>query len=157
MTIREQLEQLSQVFGEWAGGETVRGAVEIASDPAELEFKLAQRPGGTQVYIVFQGEDKRGEFEEMGAVDRKFLVVVSRGGKAMAARGSDATMKGTGGGRALFDLVEEARQVGRGVQFAQSTEVTMDSRSCAPYIFADGSPANAYVMEFWIGVQLPAA
>jgi hypothetical protein len=59
------------------------------------------------------------------------------------------------GGKALFDLVEEAREVVRGVRFdEESTEVLPNFLGCRR-VELEGLLVDAYQIEVQIGTQLP--
>jgi hypothetical protein len=104
--------------------------------------------------VLFQGEAKRGELEEAGFMDRTFMVIVSTGrGFVMPSDG----LRETGGHKPISDLLEEARQVLRGIQFSSdTTEVTPDYKGMGIFTLPDGRPVDAWQMEFSIGVQCAA-
>jgi hypothetical protein len=77
MTISEQLKFLKEQLTPWV--REVKGRVEIAADAVHLLGILATAPGAPRVVVLFDGEDKRGDYEELGKIDRKFIVVISRG------------------------------------------------------------------------------
>jgi hypothetical protein len=165
--IRAQLEQVHAALDTWARGE--RGRAEIASDPFHLFSLLLENPGGVRAIVQFQGETIRG-MEEASLVDRTFLVVISRT-RPLSVDASASLVKTTtgGGARPLFDLVEDARQIIRGLQFdaeapadsgygptAQATtEITPLVRSVQPLSVPDGVLSDAYQIEFSIGTLLP--
>lgn len=154
MKIREQIERVLKSVGPWAQGE--KGTAEIASDPFHLFGILMENPGGLRVLVMFKEETKRGDFEELGVVDRSFTVVLSRT-KPMFVNAAEGLIKPSAGGKAMFDLVEGCRDVIRGVQFDEgTTEVTPDFRSAGPMPMPDGVVSDAFAIEFGIGTQLPA-
>ena len=151
MSITDQLTQLRDALQAWAAKN--KGAAEVASDPAHLFALLAQKPAGIRVALLFTGETAR-EPQEGGFVDRTFLIVLTQG------RGfqlPEQALTTTAGRRPMFEFVEEARQLLRGVQFeSETTEVTPDFRSIGLFTLPDGTPVDAYQIEIAIGVQLPA-
>jgi hypothetical protein len=105
---------------------------------------------------MFQGEQKRGEHEEAGVVDRTFWVVISRG-RGMKVDPGMSLVEDVAGGPPMFELVEAAREVLRGLTFdSETTEESIDYKSCEPFVI-DGFLQDAYKLEFSIGCQLPAA
>lgn len=155
MTIAEQLNQVADALKTWAAAQG--GTAEVAADPFHLLAMLQHKPGSVRAVVLFGGEQKRGEFEETGAVDRGFSVILSRG-RGFTAEPSASLVKGAAGGRPLFDLVEEARQQIRGLSFAEeTTEVTPNYLGCELFPSAEGKAVDAYQLNFQIGVQLPAA
>jgi hypothetical protein len=153
MKISEQLIQLSEMLSAWT--KENGGAAAVARDPYHRATLLAATPAGARALIMFHGETKRGDYEEMGAVDRTFWVVITRGQGLRLSPGANL-VEGNAGGKALFDLVEEARQLVRGISFAaDTTEVTPNFKSIEPFN-VEGYLLDAYKLEFSIGVQLPA-
>lgn len=153
MTISDQLKQTRDAMAKWAQQNS--GKVNVASDPYHLAYLIVQSPGAMRVCVMFHSETKRGEHEEAGLVDRTFWVVISRG-QGMKVEPGASLVDGVGGGRGLFDLVEEARQVIRGIQFREeTTEVTPNYLGCEPFSI-EGWLTDAYRLEFSIGVQLEA-
>lgn len=152
MTISAQLKQVAAALQTWAVQKG--GSAEIAGDPFHLLSLLQHKPGSVRAAVLFAAETKRGEFEEASMVDRGFTVVISRG-RGLAAVPTDSLVKGQGDGQPLFDLVEEARQIIRGLSFsADTTEVTPNYTGCEPFA-VDGKAIDAYQLSFQIGTQLP--
>jgi hypothetical protein len=152
MTIGEQLELTRDTLLPWA--QEIKGRVEIAADPVHLLGLLGTSPGAPRIVVLFDAEEKRGEYEETGRVDRKFLVVVSRG-RGFKLDPADALLEGVAGGKPLYDLVEEAREMVRQIQFeAATTEVRPDYKGTRR-LQLEGMVVDAYQIEFTIGVQLP--
>lgn len=164
MTIAAQLLAVRAALTAWA--RSLGGTVEIAGDPFHLLGLLQNKPGGLRVAILFQGETKRGEYEEAGLVDRNFSLVLSRG-RGLAIEPADSLVATTpnAGGTPLFDLVEQARDLIRGLQFENTlviplasltTEVTPNYLGSETFA-VEGRPIDAYQLNFQIGTQLPAA
>lgn len=138
------------------------GGAEIVSDPFHLLAMLMTKPAGFRAYVLFVGEAKRGEYEETGAVDRNFGVIISRN-RGLTVNPGDALVKGE---TPLFELVEGARNAVRSIQFEDTlavplnqltTEVTPNYLGCEPFPAPDGKMVDAYQLNFAIGSQLPAA
>lgn len=89
--------------------------------------------------------------------DRTYQVIVSRGKSAGLER-SASVAKGTAETPALWDLVEEVRDVMRGLSFStETTEVTLDYRGWEPLDLGPEAPLiDAYALTFSLGTQLPA-
>lgn len=152
MTIAEQIKLVKKALEDWGGG--AKATVAIAQHPIDFFTQLRTGPGKLRAVIMFRGEDKRGEYEEAGVVDRKFWIGLSRG-KGLQLNQAEALIDESGAGPALYDLIEEVRQVVRGLEFAQdTTEVTPDYKGFNPFE-VEGWLLDAYNLEFWIGTQLP--
>ena len=159
MTIKEQLLIVRDRFAPWARANGAK--VEVASDPYHIVYLLVQAPGAMRACVMFHSDAKRGEYEESGMVDRTFWVVVSRGKGMKIDPGASLTEGVSGGGKAMFDLVEEARELIRGISFEgetdfpRTTEVTPNFKGAEPFAI-EGYLTDSYRLEFSIGVQLPA-
>ena len=153
MTIAEQIKATLAALQAW--GVDGRAVIAPATDPVDFFSILRTGPGRVRCAVLFRGENKRGEHEEAGVVDRVFWVGVSRG-KGLQLNRADALINDGGAGPAMFDVCEEVRQVIRRIQFdGATTEGTPDYKSFAP-LEVEGWLLDAYTLEFWIGTQLPA-
>jgi hypothetical protein len=152
MTIKNQLLAIQTALADWTTTNT--GKSFIASDPYHIVFLLLQAPGAMRVCILFHAEQKRGEYEESGMVDRTYWVVISLGRGMKLAPGASLT-EGVSGGKPMFDLCEDAREIIRGIQFDSSTEVTPNWKGMEPFPIP-GYLTDAYRLEFSIGCQLKA-
>ncbi len=157
MTIASQLKVVRDALREWAAGR--HGGVEIAADPEHLFALLQIKPGGFRAVVIFQGETKRGEYEELGFVDRTFWVVLSFGRSMMLDKGN-ALVTSRAGNLPLFDLVEECRELIRGISFEEAndsatTEITPNFKAIETFDTGD-LQLDAYRIIFTIGCQLPA-
>jgi hypothetical protein len=153
MTIAEHLEFIATALTDWA--QETKGRVEIAEDPVHLLGLLATSPGSFRAVVMFDSEEKRGEFEESGGVDRKFIVVVSKG-RGFTLQPGDALVRGSAGSKPLFNLVEEGREVVRGLRFTDegALEAIPDYKATRR-VQLEESTVDAYQIEFTTGVQLP--
>jgi hypothetical protein len=152
MTIADQIKTTLAALQQW--GADGRAVVAPATDPVDFFQILRTGPGKVRCAVLFRGENKRGQYEEAGVVDRIFWVGVSRG-KALPLNKADSLINETGTGPALFDICEGVRQAIRGLAFdADTTEVHPDYKSFAP-LEVEGWLLDAYTLEFWIGTQLP--
>lgn len=154
MTIGEHLKFIAAALTDWA--QESKGRVEIAADPVHLLGLLGTSPGSPRCVVMFDGEDKRGDFEESGAVDRKFLVVVSRG-RGFTLNPGDALTEGSAGGKPLYDLIEEGRETVRGLRFtAEGALETLPDYKGTRRLQVEEATVDAYQIEFTTGLLLPA-
>lgn len=153
MKISEILISIEAALKVWAKPHA--GTVHLAGDPLHLFSLLGDKPGGVRAAIMVRDGQKRGEYEEAGQEDVTFLVVVSRG-RGFKAEPADNLVRGSGGGAPLYDLVEQIRDVVRGIDLDdETTEVTFDFKGFGPYHNPFEILADAYQLEFSIGRQLP--
>jgi hypothetical protein len=156
MTIAAQLAKLLDALGPWAASKAGRAVV--IGDTQNFITWLRGR--SLNVGILFSGEDKRGELEEAGVYDRKFTIIITRSEGLVYAPG-DALVGTTGAGEALFNLVEQARDIVRDLQFtAATTEVRMNYEGSRLYLLKLAHQAgeaqivyDAYEMTFMLGTQ----
>jgi hypothetical protein len=149
VTIAEQLKVIAEALKPLVGEVKAAQWIEIETSVEGLFGRFAEgAPEGVRAVVMFTGEDLR-EPNEGGLADRSFLVVTSVG-KGFLAPG-DATRG------ALYQVVEDARQLLRGIQFeADTTEVTPVYKGNGIFTMPDGRPVNAFQHTITIGVQLPA-
>jgi len=154
MTTKDFILRIRDDLRSWASAQG--GTVEIAGDAVDVFGMLQTKPGGLRAVVWIAREAKRGEFEEAGLVDRTVHVFVSRG-RGFALQPSDTLIRPTGGAaKPLYDLVEEVRDVVRGIDMnTETTEVTLDYRGFRPFEMPTDRPVDAYQLEFMCGVQLP--
>lgn len=152
-SIKQNLETTRDAFAAWA--QKLGASIEIASDPNHAFARLGNKPGSARVVILFSGEEPRTEYEEAGFVDRKIDLIVSHG-KGFVDPGK-ATLE-TPGRKPIYEIIEEVRQLLRGIHFDDntSTEVRPSYKGCGMFQMPDGKIVDAYVLSFSIGVQLPA-
>ena len=154
MTIAAQLNQLVAALDAWA--KLLNGSAEAASDPFHLLAMLQMKPGSVRACVLCTGEAKRGDYEEGGFIDRSFSVVISRG-RGFTLEPEASKTKGAANGEPLYNLVEAARDVCRGLSFdADTTEVTLNYLGWEPFPAPEGRAVDACQLNFQIGVQLPA-
>jgi hypothetical protein len=113
MSIAQQLktyEAALDTFAQKQGGKCL-----VAKDKNHLWDMLFNAPAGLRVLVWFQREVPRGEFgtqARTGKVDRHFQVVITRGA-GFKIKPGDSLTEGAGGGRPMFDLVEDVRDLVR--------------------------------------------
>lgn len=152
MTISEQLEQIRDSLTDWSAD--VKGRVEIAADAIHLLGLLAVSPGAPRVVVMFDSETKFGSNEELGKVERKFMVVVSRG-RGFTLNPADSVTVGSAGGRPLYQLVEECREVLRAIVFDRETTNGMPDYLGTTRFSLEESALDAYQINLAILTQLP--
>jgi len=151
MKIAAQTNYIRDSVAAWAAANNGKG--EVARNMIHWFGVLATAPGGFRFAVKFKGEGKRGEFEEASMFDRKFWIGFSYGQSLQLEKG-DALTKGQAGGRPLFDLVEELRDVIRGFQFdPNTTEVSPNYTGAHELIEAapDWAMIDGFYLEFTIG------
>lgn len=126
------------------------GGAEVAGDAAAAFQVLGNKPAGVRAIVWLSSEAKRGEFEESSMVEEELQVILSRG-RSMKLRLGDSHVSSTAGHEPLIDLVEEARDVVRGLSMtADETEVTLDYKGFT-YLQDSEGPQDAYQLTFSIG------
>jgi hypothetical protein len=134
-----------------------QGVVNVASD-LEHAWRLASNDTQTPKFIVvFTGEDIRGDFPVAAInhrVDRHFSLIVSRG-RGMDEQRAKSLWKDAQNAKPLFEIVEGARDVIRGLYSQKFVENPIDFRGInqwdtRPYI------TDAYNINFSIPCDLPA-
>lgn len=154
MTIGEQLRRMAKELESWAAGNGM--AARVAGDVVQLIEMLRLRGGTGLAAVMFEAEEPRGEHWELGKVDRVYKIVLSRGRGFRLETGESLT-EGAGGGRALCDLLEEAREVVRHLRFTEEPSpedwepVYRGSRTFE----VQGFVLDAYEIRFALGAQLP--
>lgn len=153
MTIAEQMTGILASLETWT--ESNKGSIHIAGDGVELIEMLAMKPGAFRVVLFFRDELPRGTFDECGKVDRTFLVVISRGRGLTIAR--DQNLVGqSSGGRPLFELAEECREVCRGyVTEPETEERPVTYKGLRPFAQSGELIMDALQIEFSIGTLIP--
>lgn len=154
MTIREQAKAVVEALRDWAREN--KGTVSVASDQVHALELIRVKPGGVRVVLLFEGENPRGEWTELGKVDRGFKVVLSAGRGFRVGEGENLT-EGSAGGRPVFDLAEEARELVRALRF----ETSGDAEDAVPRYAGigafrvEGFILDAYEVRFEFGSQIP--
>ena len=122
--IKDQILFLVDTFNGWA--QQQMGGTAIAVPDLEAAWStIKSGPGRPQVLVLLDGEEPRVNFaggEVTGMVERGFSVIIQRGRGLSAERGASLT-DGSGGGRPLYDLVDEL------VELVRSTMVG-DEKTC---------------------------
>ena len=133
-----------------------QGIVNVASDLEHAWRLAANDTTNPKFIIVFTGEEIRGDFAVAAynhRVDRHFSMIVSRG-RGMDQDRAKSLWKDTGNARPLFEIVEAARDVIRGLWSQEFVENPVDYRGInqwdtRPYI------TDAYNVNFSIPCDLP--
>lgn len=154
MTINEQLVSLREALQVWA--ELHGGVAEIVARPSELVRMLSLKPGGVRAVLLFDVETKRGDYEETGRVDRKFLCIITVPAGLKISR-SDALTEGAGGGAPFYDVIEEAREIIRHkqVEAAEDIDETLTDYQRMGRFELQGALTDDIQIEFSLATQLP--
>lgn len=113
MTIDEHLKVLEACLEEW--GKAAGCVVRVAGDEVTALDMLRSRPGVASGVIVFNEETPATDWDDLGKVERKFKVILSRG-RGFNVNAGESITAGTGGGKAMSVLIEEAREKLRGLR-----------------------------------------
>lgn len=152
MTIAEQILFIAAGLKGWASSN--KGDVHVASDVVELIDLLRQRPGAPRVGVMFQEELPRGDFYELGRVERTFKLVVARGRGLVLETGASLT-QGAAGGKPMYQLVEETRETMRALRFdSEFCESVPVYKGSKPFE-VQGVVLDAFEINFSVGCQLP--
>lgn len=152
MKIAAQLKQVRDALQLWAAEKG--GTAEIARDPFHLLSLLQIKPGSFRAAVLFASETKRGDLEETSMVDRGYSVILSRG-RGLTAKPTDSLVVGQGDGEPLFDLVEQLRELIRGLSFETGTTEVTPNYTGTEIFAVDGKAIDAYQLNFQIGTLLP--
>ena len=159
MKIADQLAGIRNVFDLWLQDSEHKGKVFICSDLYHLWGILFDNVETLKVLVMYNGETQRTTFPGgalTARVDRRFLVVISRGrGLSVVDRGLPLVASYQNA-RPLFDIVDEARDVCRGLIWdAAFTERPTDFDGIRPFnTEGSGMIVDAYQIEFHVGTQL---
>lgn len=159
MSIKAQATAINTALQGWMdemGSGT--GKAFVVSDMAHLWYQLFNGPKTLMALTMYSGEVLRPVFEGaavLARVDRRFTTVFTRGRSFEIDRGSTLTAS-TFAGDPLFDLVEQGRDVIRGLQLDPiSTERPIDFESVDHFPTMDTKLIiDAYQTTYTIGVQL---
>lgn len=153
MTIDGQTKLLLKALEPWAASNA--GSVKVANDKPHLFQLLGAGPGAPRAAVYFAEERPRSrKFNDMaGRVDRKFWVCISRGRGFNAEPGKSLT-EGVAGGKPMFVLVEEARELVRGVRLDDIDETRPYYKGAYPIEFPDAT-VDAYYIEVVLAADIP--
>lgn len=127
----------------------------IASDKVHAWEILKNLPGTSKIAVGFESEKARVNFaggDITGRVNQYLYATISRG-RGLAQTRSDNLIYGTGGGRPLFELAEEMRDVLRVMRFNPANDEVPD------YVGMDTWNVefwgiDALEVKIWVGTQL---
>lgn len=153
MTIAEQLRDVRAGLAEWA--QTCGASVEIAADAVHLWHLLKGKPGAVRALLLFESEQKRGEYEETGRVDRKFLLILSRG-RGFTLDPADNLVEGSAGGLPMYDVIESARDAVRALNADPQDETGERLVNYQQTVRVDAGElrVDAYQIEFSLAAQM---
>jgi hypothetical protein len=152
MTIAQQLKQIEDAQNVWA--KEYKGKAEIATDIVHFLSLLSLAPGSVRSAILFNGELPRGDIEELGRVDRSFLIAISRG-RSLTLDQAGGLVNKSGSGEPLFNLVEFSRDSLLAMKFDPDTCERMPYYKGIRRVEVEGFLIDAYQIEIQIGTQIP--
>lgn len=154
MTIAEQMKLVAAALEDWCKAN--RGRVFIASDVLAAIDELRARPGTPTVGLVFWSRDARGELGITGRKDNHYKCVVSRGRSLKLVSGESLT-EGAAGGKAMFDLVEEAEDLVLSVRLPEEDgfggEDLVPTHEGTGLFEVSGMMLDAYEIRFSLAAQ----
>jgi hypothetical protein len=155
MTIDGQTKLLLKALEPWTADNG--GSVKVANDKPHLFQILGAAPGAPRaaVYFVEERPRSRNFGDVAGKVDRKFWICVSRGRGFGAELGKSLT-EGVAGGKPMFVLCEEARELARGVRLEDQT--ADDNRPVYKGVFPiefKEAAVDAYSIELTLAADIP--
>jgi hypothetical protein len=155
MTIDGQIKLLLNALEPWAADNG--GSLKVANDKPHLFQLLGTAPGAPRAAVYFVEERPRSEkfADAAGKVDRKFWVCVSRGRGFSAELGKSLT-EGVAGGKPMFVLCEQARELARGVRLEDQT--ADDNRPVYQGTFPiefEAATVDAYYVELTLAADIP--
>lgn len=159
LTIKQMLNQLQAIFASYCAVNGGGNAV-VCNDLTHMWAALLQGPTQLRILCVYLGETIRNTGTPgpaiLGMVDRRFGIVVTRGRSLQINRGDSLTMDNAVGAP-LFDIVEECRDICRGLLFDPAwTERTIDFSSVSTFnTEGNGVIVDAYQVDFSVGCLLP--
>lgn len=128
----------------------------IATDFVNAWEILLNKPGTCKVAILFESEKARVNFaggDITGRVNRYIDVMISRGRGLKDVR-SDNLTEGVGGGKPLFELAEDMRDILRCLRFDPVTDEVPDYIGLERWGKDEGFNIDAFKCSIWIGTQL---
>jgi hypothetical protein len=130
--------------------------VKVANNKPLLFQILGASPGAPRAAIFFVNEIPRSQFADVGGkMDRNFWVVVSRGIGFNPEAGMSLT-EGVAGGRPMFELAEEAREIVRGIRLED--QGPDDNKPVYKGIFPiefEGVTVDALYVDFTLSADTP--
>lgn len=109
MTVAQQTKAIVLALRDWCRANS--GSVFVATDLLHLLDQLRSKPGAPRLGILFFEQQPRDpDRSENGRLDNTFKIVISRGRSLKLEPGQSLT-EGSAGGKPMFDLVEEAREI----------------------------------------------
>lgn len=160
MTIKEQITALVTALNGW--GKSTSSTAEPASDVVHffgiITRGLSLKPGAIRLAVMFNGEIPRGDIEELGRVDRSYLIGISRG-RGLSLQQSDSLIRDTGAGDPMFDSLEQIRETVLAAVF--NAESGFGAPENIPYyrglkrIEIEGMLLDAYQLEIQVAAQIP--
>jgi len=158
MSIKEQLKTIYNVFNVWANANAQQYSVEVVPDMVHMWENLLNTSQSSRILIMYNGELVRGEFgiaAPLARVDRKFMVVISRG-QSLTFPIAKQYLENVQNAVPFYEDIEEVRDICRALIFDQNwCEQPVDYLGVTPFQ-SDGSGKvlDAVQVEFSVGTQL---
>jgi hypothetical protein len=158
ITIRSQLQFIYDTFTIWANTNGQAYSVEVVPDMVHMWEQLLNTSQSSRILIMYNGELIRGEFgiaAPLGRVDRKFMVVLSRG-QSLTFPIATQYLQTTQNAKPLYEDVEEVRDICRALIFDPNwCEQPVDYLGTTPFpTDGSGRVLDAVSIEFSVGTQL---
>ncbi|GEM_PF-2435882 len=154
MTIKEQIQLMLDALAAWHKG--VGGSVKVANDEPHLFEILGENPGVPRSAILWDEENPRDPLNDdwSGRVDRKFIIAISRG-RGFNLKQGDSLMKGVAGGLAMFELVEQAREILRALRVTDVPGESVPRYHGSKRLQFQGVTTDAYAITMGLAAQIP--
>ena len=117
--------------------------------------ELRGKPGAPTAAVLWQSEHPDGRYAEEGKVLRMFKIVVSRGRGLKLVTG-ESLSEGVAGGPAMFDLVEQAREIARNLRMEDEPgELQLPIYKGSGPFLVHGYILDAMEIRFALYAQIP--
>ncbi len=154
MTITEQGNLILDALKKWTANN--KGRAFITGDPLTLVDELRAKPGVPAAAVLWLDESPYGENDRLGRVLRDWKIIISRG-RGMKLDAGESLTEGTAGGTAMFDLVEQAREVVRNLRPEdQEGEFQLPVYKGTGLFEVSGCVLDAMEIRFALYAQIPA-
>lgn len=153
MTIREQAKVVEAALQQWAKSSGAR--VFVAADELDCIEQFRLKPGKPSAAVLWQAEEPQGEHPEEGKVLRTFKIVMSRG-RSLKLQPGESLTEGAAGGEAMLDLVEQGREVARGLRMEdQEGELQLPVYQGSGAFQVNGYLLDAIELRFGLYADIP--
>jgi hypothetical protein len=153
MTITEQAGLILDALNAWVADN--KGRAFIAADAVHCVEELRGKPGAPTAAVLWESEEPSGRNAEEGKVLRTFKIVVSRG-RGLKLVAGESLAAGVAGGPPMYDLVEQAREIARGLRLEDEPgELQLPVyQGCGPFEVS-GHVLDAVEIRIALYAQIP--